>query len=99
MSRDERPPAAGEPVAPGPQERRSEFLRERGMTDDPDFYSAAEDAEGADTDEGDTEKDTEDDTANDSGDDTGGSAGEPAADDDSTSDEGEPDPERDDLGP
>ena len=40
MGRDTPPPREGGPDAPGPQDRRSEFLRERGLTDDPAFYGA-----------------------------------------------------------
>jgi hypothetical protein len=40
MSRDTRPPPEGGSEAPGPQDRRSEFLRERGLRDDPAFYGA-----------------------------------------------------------
>ena len=67
MARDTRSPHEGGPDAPGPQDRRSEFLRERGLTDDPAFYGAdaADEREEAapddpDGDEPETETETED---------------------------------------
>src|SRR5450759_2283520 len=39
------PGVYSKPDTSGPQERRSEFLRERGLPDDPEFYGDSEDAE------------------------------------------------------
>ena len=44
MSRDSRPPPDGTPPASGPQERRDEFLRARGL--DPEGVEAPNEADG-----------------------------------------------------